>query len=88
MEIELRQLDIDIKAMKTNAKKVLNLGEKIKLQREIKELEKKRNEMRQKLYRSQDDVDSKKENLLEKVETQLSQKTALVPLFTVRWKVI
>lgn len=84
----MRQLDIDIKAMKTNAKKVLNLGEKIKLQREIKELEKKRNEMRQKLYRSQDDVDSKKENLLEKVETQLSQKTALVPLFTVRWKVI
>ena len=88
MEIELRQLDIDIKAMKTNAKKVLNLGEKIKLQREIKELEKKRNEMRQKLYRSQDDVDAKKENLLEKVETQLNQKTTLVPLFTVRWKVI
>ncbi len=88
LEIELRQLDIDIKAMKTNAKKVLNLGEKIKLQREIKELEKKRNEMRQKLYRSQDDVDAKKENLLEKVETQLNQKTTLVPLFTVRWKVI
>jgi len=42
LEIELRQLDINIKAMKTNAKKILNLGDKIKLQREIKETEKKR----------------------------------------------
>lgn len=88
LEIELRQLDINIKAMKTNAKKILNLAEKIKLQREIKETEKKRNEMRQKLYRSQDDIDAKKENLLEKVETQLNQKTVLTPLFTIRFKVI
>jgi len=33
--------------------------------------------MRQKLYRSQDDIDTKKENLLEKVETQLNQKPPL-----------
>ena len=88
LEIELKQMDIDIKTMKTNAKKVLILEDKVKLQREIKDLEKKRNEMRQKLYQSQDDVDTRKEGLLERVESQLKQKTSLKPLFTIRWKVV
>ena len=88
LEIELKRMDIDIKAMKTNAKKVLNLDEKVKLQREIKDLEKKRNDMRQKLYQAQDEVDVKKEGLLERVEAQLKQKTSLTALFTIRFKVI
>lgn len=88
LEIELKRLDIDIKSLKTNAKKILKLEEKVKLQREIKDLEKKRNEMRQSLYQAQDDVDIKKENLLTKVEAQLKQKTTFTPLFTVRFKVI
>lgn len=74
--------------MKTSAKKVLNLEEKIKLQRDIKYMEKKRNDMRQKLYTAQDEVDIRKEGLLEKVEAQLKQKTTLTPLFTIRFKVI
>jgi len=88
LEIELKRTDIDIKTMKTNAKKVLNLAEKIKLQREIKDSEKKRNDLRQKLYQAQDQVDVKKEDLLEKVEAQLKQKTTLTKLFTIRWRVI
>lgn len=88
MEIELKRLDIDIKAKKTMAKKILNLEEKIKLQREIKDLEKKRNGMRQKLFQAQDEVDVKKEGVLEKVEAQLKQKATLKPLFTIRFKVI
>lgn len=87
LEIELRRLDIDIKAMKTSAKKVLNLEEKVKLQREIKDLEKKRNDMRQRLYVAQDEVDTRKEVLLKKVEAQLKQKATLTPLFTIRFKV-
>lgn len=88
LEIELKRLDIDIKAMKTSAKKVLNLEEKVKMQREIKELEKKRNDMRQKLYSAQDEVDKKKEGLLERVEAQLKQKTTLTKLFTISFKII
>ena len=66
----------------------MRLEEKIKLQREIKELEKRRNEMRQKLYKSQDEVDEKKENLLNKVEAQLNQKITRTNLFTIQYKVI
>lgn len=88
LEIELKKLDIDIKTAKTNAKKIVLLEEKLKIQREIKEMEKKRNEMRRELYNAQDEVDQKKEDLIEKVEAQLAQKSSLTPLFTIRFKLV
>jgi hypothetical protein len=84
----LKKLDIDIKTAKTNAKKLLILKEKITAQREIKDMEKKRNAMRQKLYQSQDEVGIKKDSLLERVETQLKQKTELKNIFCIKFKII
>ena len=66
----------------------MNLEEKIKAQRAIKDSEKKRNEMRKKLYEAQDDVEVKKEKLLQTVEAQLKQRSNLKPLFTIVWKII
>jgi hypothetical protein len=88
IELDLRKFDIDIKTAKTNAKKIINLDEKLKAQREIKDWEKKRNEMRRRLFETQDDVELKKEKLLESVETRLAQQSKLEPLFTIRWKII
>lgn len=88
LELDLKKLDVDIKISKTNAKKILNLNEKLKAQRGIKDMEKKRNEMRKKLYEAQDDVEGRKEKLIEQVESQLKQKSKLEPLFTIRWKVV
>ena len=88
LEIELRKFDIDIKTAKTNAKKIISLEEKLKVQREIKDWEKKRNEMRKHLFETQDDVELRKEKLLESVEAKLTQESLLEPLFTIRWKII
>ena len=88
LELDLKKLDIDIKTAKTNAKKLLILKEKITAQREIKDMEKKRNAMRQKLYQSQDEVGIKKDSLLERVETQLKQKTELKNIFCIKFKII
>ena len=74
--------------VQTNAKKIVNLEEKLKAQREIKDSEKKRNEMRKRLYEMQDEVDSKKEKLLETIEAQLKQKSKLEPLFTIHWRIV
>ena len=74
MEIELKELDKEIKYRKTEAKKILNLEEKVKAHRQIKEMEKKRNTMRLNLYQSQDEVDSKKERLIDEIEARLKQK--------------
>ena len=88
LEIDLKRLEIEIKSKKTHAKKVLILPEKVRLQREIKELEKKRNETRQKLYQAQDKVDEQKEEFLTKTEAKLKQQSELKTLFTVKFKII
>jgi hypothetical protein len=88
LELELKKLDIDIKTAKTLAKKVINLEEKLKVLRDIKDAEKKRNEMRRRLYEAQDEVEVKKEKLLESIEAQLNQKSKIEPLFTIGWKII
>jgi len=88
IEIELKELDREIKAGKTEAKKILNLEEKVKAQRQIKEMEKKRNELRQNLYQAQDEVDVRKENLINEIESRMKQKTETNELFTIKWKVV
>ena len=52
------------------------------------EMEKKRNTMRLNLYQIQDDVDNKKEQLIEEIEARLKQRIETTELFTIRWKVI
>lgn len=88
LELDLKKIDIDIKTAKTVAKKIINLEEKLKAQREIKDLEKKRNEMRKRLYEAQDEVEIKKEQLLVTIEARLKQKSIVENLFTIRWKII
>lgn len=51
-------------------------------------MEKKRNEMRKKLYEAQDEVDVCKESLISRVEEQLKQKVNLVELFSIRWRIL
>lgn len=88
LELELKELDKSIKAQKTEAKKILNLDEKVKTQRLIKELEKKRNKMRLELYQAQDEIDTQKETLISGIESRLKQQLSTTELFRIRWKVV
>jgi len=87
MEIEIKELDIEIKSLKTEAKKIAKLEEKVKAQRHIKELEKKRNEKRQALYKSQDEVEHRKDDLITEIEARLKQKIQKNKLFEIKWKI-
>lgn len=88
LEKEIRDLDAEIKLRKAEAKKILNLEAKVKSQRQIKELEKKRSEKRQTLFSAQDEIDDKKETLLTDIEKRLNQKIEQNQLFTIKWKII
>ncbi|HNH33908.1 MAG TPA: SNF2-related protein [bacterium] len=85
LEIELRNLDVEIKIVKAEARKVLKLEEKVALQRDIKEKEKKRNTLRLSLYQQQDEVDKRKEQLIEDIEKRLHKGVERNELFTIRW---
>ena len=88
LELKLKELDKEIRFQKTEVKKILALEEKVKKQREIKELEKKRNVMRRDLFDSQDNVDKEKEILIKNTEDRLRQKSSTEDLFIIKWRMI
>ena len=86
LEREISDLDQEIQLRKSEARKISRLEEKIKAQRTIKDLERKRIEKRQNLYKAQDEIDEKKELLLNKIEKMLKQKVEWECLFMIKWK--
>ena len=88
LEKELRDLDAEIKLRKSESKRTSRLEEKVRLQRLIKDLEKRRSEKRLNLYQAQDEVYEKKETLLAKVESMLTQKIEQTKLITFHWRII
>lgn len=88
LELELKNLDMEIKFKKAEARKLLKLEDKLKMQKEIKELEKKRNNLRFNLFEEQDKIDDNKEKLIEEIEEKMKQKIEIEELFRIRWKII
>jgi len=88
LELKLKHLDVEIKTLKTESKKIMDLAKKVKVQREIKSLEKKRSEMRRNLFESQDEVDKQKEELIDQIETRMKQSIKKEELFTIRFEII
>lgn len=85
LEKEIKDLEGVIKLKKAESRKVVDLSHKLKLQRDIKDLEKKRNEKRRHLFEAQDQIDQRKENLLNEIESRLQQKVELFDLFILKW---
>jgi hypothetical protein len=88
LEYELKEMDREIKIMKTESKKILQLEEKLKIQKEIKVMEKERNNKRRNLLEAQDNVDTRKEELITVGEARVKQKMNENKLFTVKWRVV
>lgn len=88
LEKEIKDLDAEIKLRKAEAKKMMDLEEKVKAQRFIKDLEKKRSEKRQTLFEAQDQIDEKKEDLLTDIERRLKQNIEIKELFTIKWRMV
>ncbi len=88
LEKEIKDLDAEIKLRKSEAKKMMNLEAKVKAQRLIKELEKKRSEKRQTLFTAQDEIDGRKDDLLTDIESRLNQSIIQNELYTIKWSII
>jgi hypothetical protein len=88
IKYEIKELDKEIKTKKTEARKLLNLEQKVKEQRIIKDLEKKLAEKRYNQYQNEDDIEHRKDKLLDEVEQRLKQQTTEIELFIIRWTVV
>ena len=87
LEQELKNLDKDIRTIKKEARQCSDLDAKVELHKKAKALERRRNEKRRSLFDAQDEVDSRKEELIGEVEARLKQQIHLAKVFCIRWTV-
>jgi len=85
LERELRALDTEIKTARKTSKSAIVLTEKLEAQKAIKALEQRRSGKRRQLFDAQDEVDRKREVLIEEIECQLKTKVTCESVFTIQW---
>jgi superfamily II DNA or RNA helicase len=86
LEREIKEIDRQIKEARRAATTSLTLEEKLAGQKQIKSLESLRNQKRRSLFDAQDEVDNRREELINEIEGKLAQRSELHPLFTIRWR--
>lgn len=85
LEKELKLFDGRIKEAKKGAKTAKLLEQKIAAGKIVKSLEHQRDEKRRELFKTQDEVDRQRGELIEKAEAQLKSQSRVDEIFTLRW---
>jgi hypothetical protein len=88
LERELKKLDIEIRDAKKAVRLAPSLEAKIAAKKQVNELEQRRNEKKRNLYDAQDEVEQKKDALIDEIESRLKQRLSRQEVFTVRWRVV
>ena len=84
----LKDLDDEIKELRKQARLAPNLPEKLKLEKEKRQLEGKRDEAWREYDAAAKDIEKKKDGLIDEIEKRLKQKISEEKLFTIRWKIV
>lgn len=87
LEQSIKEMDKDIKQTRRDAKIAPTLEEKLGLQKKQRKQESLRNKSRKELFDKQDEVDERRESLIETLEAKLNKKTSMEDLFMIRWSV-
>ncbi len=87
IEREIQELSSEIKSLKREARNVPSLEQKVALQREVKEKERKLRDKRKDRDEAQDHIEEQKDGLIETIESRLAHDVVRTALFTIRWRV-
>ena len=87
LEQEIKELDKEIREVRRTAKAAPDLEEKLNWQKRLRELEKLRSKKRRELFDKQDEVDNRREGLINDLEDKLEQKLEEKHLFSLSWRV-
>jgi superfamily II DNA or RNA helicase len=85
LEREIKDLDRQIREARRVANAGLTLEEKLAGQKKIKSLESQRSDKRKSLFVAQDEVDTRREQLIASIEGKLQQRSGHSSLFSIRW---
>lgn len=88
LEQEIKEIDRQIKEVRSTAATAPTLEEKLFWQKKQRELEARRSKLRRDLFARQDEVEEHRNNLIGELEDQLKQKVEERTLFTVEWGLV
>lgn len=86
LEQEIKEIDRQIKDVRSTAAIAPTLEEKLSWQRRQRELEGKRGKLRRDLFSRQDEVEAQRDDLINQLELQLQQQVEEHMLFTIEWE--
>lgn len=86
LEHELKDLDRQIREARRATLAMTTLQDKLDGQKQVKALEAQRNQKRRTLFEAQDQIDAKRQALIEQIEGKLPQRATLTKLFAIRWR--
>lgn len=86
LKLTLKELDEEIRNLKKQARLAPNLPEKLKLEKERKNLETKRDDAWREYDGAAKEIDQTKDKLLDQIEQKLEQNIEEDDIFLIRWK--
>jgi adenine-specific DNA-methyltransferase len=87
LEREIKECDRQIKEARKAAIAALTLEEKLAGQKQIKTIEAERGKRRRALFDAQDEIDHRREQLINEIEGKLQHKISSQQLFAIHWQV-
>ncbi len=88
LEREIKELDRRIKETRTKSKGAATLAEKLDAQKEQRDFEAQRDRKRRELFQRQDEIQARRDSLIDELEKQLQQKVNTAMLFACEWEVV
>ena len=86
LEREIKELDRAIKECRTKGKGAATLAEKLEHQKEQRTLEATRDKKRRDLFERQDEIQRRRDTLIDELEAQLRQQVTEHTLFACQWR--
>lgn len=77
-----------IKTLRRQARQAVTLEEQHQIQEKIQKLERQQRRQRQEIFRVEDEIMEKRDQLIDQLEKRLTQRTSTESLFTIRWAVV
>lgn len=87
LKLALKELEDKIRETRRNARLAPNLPEKLRLERDKRNLDSKRDEAWRDYETAAKEIEAKKDGLMDEVEKRLKQQVSEQPLFKIRWQV-
>ena len=87
-EKDLADIKAQIKAIRRQARSATTLDQQNEYQKKQQELEKKQRKQRQQIFDIEDGIAEKRDQLIDRLQKRMSQKTTTTPLFMIQWKVV